>query len=230
MTELRDNRVLLALTSYNGLIPALTTASLFNLRRPCHIGFLMVTGHLINTTRNVAVQQMLAGDWTHLFFVDDDNPFPRDTLEKFLEADKDIVSAPIVTRRPNAEGKHELCAFYAEWHGDVQGLNRIVAFRDEGYLQKVDACGMACTLIKRKVLETVSEQYHQQAFEWTTFLLNDPIKRRGKLISRQVAGEDCAFCMRATDAGFEVWLDTRIRPLHLGDPTRYQWNPDIEPL
>lgn len=216
-------KVLIGMVSYSGLIPAMTTMSLFHLNRPCETGFMLVTGIMVTFARNVIAEYAIKHDWDYVLYLDDDNPFPKDTLEKFLEDDKDIVAAPILTRRLNKNGKYELCVFYSEENNGARFFNRIEKFRDEGYLHRVDGCGMGCTLIKTGVLKALNGQYGQEVFEWTTILLSDPAEHNGKKIIRQKVGEDCMFCERAVDAGFEIWCDTRIRPLHLGDPISTQY-------
>lgn len=38
--------------------------------------------------------------------------------------------------------------------------------------------------------------------------------------------EDCEFSERAIKEGFEMWLDERIRPLHVSRPLVVQYNKD----
>jgi hypothetical protein len=37
--------------------------------------------------------------------------------------------------------------------------------------------------------------------------------------------EDVLFCERAVDLGFEVWLDERIRPMHISGNKFVVWQP-----
>jgi hypothetical protein len=45
----------------------------------------------------------------------------------------------------------------------------------------------------------------------------------GKEYTERTMSEDVLFCERAIDAGFEVWLDSRIRPLHITGNQFIQW-------
>ncbi len=215
-------KVLIGVITYSGLIPAMTTMSLFHLRRPCPVGLLMATRYRTDHARNLVVKEVIDGDWNYLLFVDDDNPIPSDTLEKLLEDDKDIVAVPILSRRADNKG-HWLCAFYGQAFNDVRFYFPIEKFRDEGYLHRVDAVGMGCTLIKRKVLEELFKKYKDYIFEFTVMNLDKPIELEDRIIGARRMSEDLEFSERATDAGFEIWIDDRIRPIHLGEPTHIQW-------
>lgn len=163
--------------------------------------------------------EALKNNCDYLLFVDDDNPIPPDTLEKFIEDDKDIVIAPILGRVPDKDGTHKLCAFYAE-ERDVKGeklrlYHHITGFRDDGFLHRIDAGGTGCMLIKRKVLEAMSKKY-EYLFEFGDITVGG---------QRRTMSEDAEFCERAVDSGFEIWLDERVRPYHMTTVRAVQWTP-----
>lgn len=201
--------------SNSGQVPAPMVSSLLQLRKPCPCAFMIVERQMIEMARNGIVAEAVKNNCTHLLFVDDDNPIPADTLEKFLEDDKDIVIAPILSRNKNKDGIHTLCAFYSE---DVEGVklyNHIDQFREDGYLHKIDAGGTGCMLIKIEVLKKLNEIYKERIFERTRDVFPEPITYEGKEWTERTMSEDVQFCERAIDAGFEVWLDSRIKPFHI---------------
>lgn len=210
-----DKTILIGMPNGSGQVPAPTVSSLLQLHKPCPCAFMVVERQMIDTARNGIVMGTLNGGFTHLLFVDDDNPIPTDTLEKLLEDDKDIVIAPILTRNPNKDGKHTLCAFYKEEINGQKVYNIIEQFRDEGDLHKIDGGGTGCMLIKRKVLEKLFSIYGSNIFERTRDVFEKPIIVDGKEYTERTMSEDVLFCERAIDEGFEVWLDSRIRPLHI---------------
>ena len=217
-------KVLIGFPTYNGMNPSLTTVSLFALQRPCPVGIINPDSYRTDHARNLIVKEVIEKGWDYLLFIDDDNPVPKDTLVKLLEDDKDIVGVPILTRRREKNKDHWLCAFYSQYFNELRFYFPIEEFRDEGYLHKVDAIGMGCTLIKRKVLEKLYEKYRNYVFEFTVTNLNEPIKLDDRTIGARRMSEDLEFSERATDMGFEIWIDTRIRPIHLGNPTHVQWS------
>jgi hypothetical protein len=86
-------------------------------------------------------------------------------------------------------------------------------FRDGSPLHRIDSGGAGCILIKRKVLEELSKKY-ENVFEFGD-------KKVGG--QRRTMSEDAEFGERATLAGFEMWLDDRIRPIHLGQQQQIVW-------
>jgi len=218
-------KILLGMPSYGGNFPSIMLHTAFNLIRPCPIGLMTPDRKPIDHARNMIATVALEQDYDYLFFIDDDNPVPRDTLIKFLEDDKDIVTAPILKREPDEDGSYPLCAFYGRMEGDIRLYDSITEFWDPGPLHRIALCGMGCTLIKRKVLEAVNAKYPGCPFQRGNlihFEKTDTIIDRTKGLKRTTS-EDLEFCERANDEGFEVWLDDRIRPLHLTRMGAVQW-------
>lgn len=196
--------------------------TLLRLEYPCLLGFVIVPRKRIDKARNEIAVNALWNKYDYLLFIDDDNPVPPDTITKFLEDDKDIVTAPILTRKMDKTGNYTLCVYKAKEYDGVRIYSNVRTFK-EGYLHQIDACGMGCTLIKRKVLETLHKKYKDYMFEFGK--IEKPIKIGEKLYKARTTSEDMEFCERAVDAGFEIWVDTRIRPLHLIGQNQVQWNP-----
>jgi len=190
---------------------------------------MIVERQQIVKARNAMAMEALTKGVDFLLFADDDNPIPPDTLDLMIADDKDIVIAPILGRNPDQEGNYPLCAFYVntvEADGKPLRLYRnIVQLRDEGPLHRIDAGGTGCMLIKRKVLETLFAVYNQHIFENGDIRLETPIIIDGAEYDRRTMSEDCEFCERAGDAGFEIWLDDRIRPFHITNYNLIQWRP-----
>jgi GT2 family glycosyltransferase len=173
----------------------------------------------IDKARNVMALETLKSSCDYLLMVDDDNPIPPDTLEKLLEDDKDIVSAVILSRNKNEEGENTICAFYEDKHEfeeeKITLYKPVKRFREEGFLHKVDATGTGAILIKRNVLEKLREEYGFYIFEFGDIKFKEKRMINGKEYDRRTMSEDVEFCERARKAGFEVWLDERVRPAHL---------------
>jgi hypothetical protein len=223
--ENKEKHVVVGIPNGSGFMPALMVNSLLGLRKPdgCVYSILIVDRLMIEKARNEIVAQAIANGGTHLLFIDDDNPVPPDTIEKLLEDDKDIVIAPILGRHANERGEHKLCAFYEADVEGVRGYDKIERFRDDGYLHKIDAGGTGCMMIKIEVLKKLQEKYENRIFESTRTVLEKPIVVRGKVLKERTMSEDVEFCERARDAGFEVWLDSRVRPFHIAEARLLQY-------
>jgi hypothetical protein len=209
------NLVLIGMPNGSGQIPAMTVSSLLQLHKSCPCAFMVVERQMIEIARNGIVAEAIKNNVSHLLMVDDDNPIPPDTLEKFIEDDKDIVIAPILTRNPDKNGNYNLCAFYSEVVGDEKIYRNITNFREEGYLHQIDAGGTGCILIKIEVLKKLDEKFKGKIFERVRNVFDKPIIVDGKEYLERTMSEDALFCERAKDLGFEVWLDSRIRPIHI---------------
>lgn len=219
--------ILVGVPSGSGFMPTTMVSSLLQLQKPLPCGFMVIDRQRIDKVRNAMALEALKVGADYLFMVDDDNPIPPETLVTFIEDDKDIVIAPILARNAGANGQHALCAFYAqEYKVDGKPLNLytpITSFRDKGPLHKIDAGGTGCMLIKRTVLEKMYSRYKEHMFEFGDVKFKKSIKVNGTTYDRRTMGEDVEFCERAIGLGFELWLDDRIRPLHLTTSNAVKW-------
>lgn len=214
--------ILIGVPNGSGMFPAVMVQSLLQLHKPVPCAFMVVERQMVEMARNGIVREALSKGFSHLLFVDDDNPIPPDTLELMLSDDKDIVIAPILTRNPDKDGRHSLCAFKRL---KVGGQKLYLEFdRVNGSdLVRVDAGGTGCMLIKRSVLESLYVKHGERIFERTRTVFDNPITYKGKEYTERTMSEDVQFCERAADAGYEIWMDTRIRPIHLGTQKAVQW-------
>ena len=211
-------KILIGLPSASELFYGETVEALMNLKVTPQIVTKVIGGEAVDKARNALVKFALEGGFTHLFFVDDDNPPPQDALAKFLQADKDIICAPVLSR-------HEPfvpCIFTATQipDNDVKGYEPIKKIDTSGgNLVRIDACGMACTLIKREVLEKLYPKHEGTPFAFSRESMN---KVDGK--NKRDMSEDVTFCERATNEGFEIYCDTTVRPVHFAGKKYVQFN------
>lgn len=210
----------------SGQVPTIMLHSLLQLHKPCPCAFMAVERQRIDKARNIISMEALKNGCDYLLFVDDDNPIPPDTLEKLLEDDKDIVSAIILSRNP-VDGEYPICAFYAEEYdvdgGKIKLYSPVRKFKEKEDLHKVDAAGTGCILIKRRVLEVMFAKYQDHIFEFGDIKFKKKIRVKGKDYDRRTMSEDCEFSERAVNLGFEIWIDERVRPIHLSGIKSVQW-------
>jgi hypothetical protein len=129
----------------------------------------------------------------YVFFIDADNTFQYDTLEKLVEADKDIISGVYFQRHkpyyPIAfkKGSNGMARYFTEWKvGDIY---------------EVDYVGVGCLLVKTGVLEKMKypQFYVFRGEGW-----------------QHVSGEDIMFCTEVTKLGYKIWLHTGVNVGHIG--------------
>ncbi|MBN1941076.1 MAG: hypothetical protein JW772_02740 [Candidatus Diapherotrites archaeon] len=157
-----------------------------------------VDATIVDVARNVLVENFLKSDCTHLLFLDSDMVFPPNIVELLLKHDKEVVSGLYFLRKMllpsfrmlNKEGNYQSSYDFPK--------NELV---------KVDATGLGCMLIKRKVLEKVDSENKGKPLFFTKY---------DKGMRTKVHGEDTAFCELVKKAGFEIYVDTGLILGHYG--------------
>lgn len=148
--------------------------------------------------REQLAEGTLASGCDYLFMVDDDMLAPPDLFYKLVANDKDICAALAFTRNPDhmpvvyetVEGIDPLTTRY--------GFTRFVKNYPRDTLFECDAIGFGAVLIKADVLRNV---------------------KRPWFFGMEGTGEDITFCNKAKKAGFQVWMDSRIKLGHLSMPS-----------
>lgn len=134
----------------------------------------------IEANRNQIVKALLNSTCDYLLMVDTDNP-PLDNPLDLIEEDKDIIGLPTPINMSCIRG---ISFFRYNIYKDDKQL------KDGEGLQKVDAVGTGCILIKREVFEKLEDNpFTPERYE------DDRIK----------VGEDIMFCRRAEKAGIDIW-------------------------
>lgn len=147
-------------------------------------------GSLIYDARNKLATRALQMGADYVMWFDSDMIFEPDTLVKLLKADKDIVSGLYFRRSP----PYTLVAFDEL---DIENKKWTdAAIPDK--LTKVGGVGFGCVLMKTDVLLSIAARFS------TWF---EPLKG---------FGEDLAFCWRARECGYDVWLDPSVSCGHVG--------------
>ena len=142
----------------------------------------------IDHMRNSIVNSAKEKECSHLLFLDADMIYPPDTIGRLLEHDLDIVGALTFKRYPPFNP--------VMMRGEKYKLQYVWPY-EEG-LEKVVATGTGCLLIKMGVFDKIEKPW----FEFETI--------EGKPI-----GEDVGFCYKAGNAGFDIYVDTTIKTIHI---------------
>lgn len=143
--------------------------------------FLVSEGTLLCNQRTDLVRAALISECTHILFIDSDMSFPVNTLERLLAHDKDIIGANCIQRGtgyPTA--------------ATPEGI--LLSSKNMKGIDKIGSLGFGVMLIKAEV-------FRKTPFPWFATPYEGTIED-GKFI-----GEDRFFCYKATEAGFEIWMD-----------------------
>lgn len=130
--------------------------------------------------RNQIAKNFLETDSTHLIMIDSDVVPPVNIFD-LVGLNKDIIAAP-------CPQWHENDIYWVVMDEVEGGFKAIPPERRNG-LQKVDAVGTGCIVIKREVLEQVKAPFMRY---WNEDGLAE-------------IGLDFYFCKKARELGFDVW-------------------------
>lgn len=156
----------------------------------------------VDALRDKAATLAQREGYTHLLFLDADMVWPTDVLTKMLRHhDQGIVSGlyhlkggdfPPVALRDGIQPDGSVMTQY---------------FHDRAYLETGTALrpqqvvGMGCTLIPMAVFDRIGPR------PWFAYELDDEGWPR--------VSEDVAFCRKASEAGFGIWLDPAVKCGHV---------------
>jgi hypothetical protein len=189
----------------------------------------------------VLARNLLAGRFrahpraTHLLCVDSDvSGFFTEDVLRMIGADVGVIGAPLPSRvlspswlamiaKARAEGvpEGELHHYRSELLMQVETGTWTV----RGEALRVDWMGTGFLLIRRDALERVIAHLEALARDGQAPSPVANIPSHGDVVNvfdylidgtGQFVGEDVGFCLRAREAGLEIWADTRAALWHLG--------------
>lgn len=158
----------------------------------CQVSFIM--NSLIYDARNKFCQQAIEGEFDYILWLDSDMVFPSYVLQQFMQDDKDIV-AGLYFRRAYPFTPVAFSKLRRE-----DGILRIKDLEEwPNDLFEVDGVGFGCVLMKTDCLFDIAGK---EGGVWFT--------------PTQDAGEDAAFCLRAKEYGYKIWIDPAVKLGHVG--------------
>jgi len=148
----------------------------------------------IEATRQYIHHYFLEDKFDYLLSIDDDNAPLKNPLD-LIEFDKDLIGCVTPTwyyaKDTPIENPIRLNAYDRIENKELKKFQFIEHTPKKG-LQKVDAIGMGCYLLARRVLEDEMVQ-------------NTPIHSISRDDGRTFKGEDILFCELLTSRGFEIY-------------------------
>jgi len=157
-----------------------------------HTLFKLYEESLIQRARNTILEKFLESNADFLFFLDDDIVLIEpNSIDLLVAADKDIIGAPCVCKKPPYRPNFFP---FQEQYPDLRG------HKDPF---KIKYLGTSCMLIKREVAQRVKKHFK---YPFDCFENKDGI----------YLSEDWAFCDRAYRLGYECFVHPLIPAGHLG--------------
>ena len=147
---------------------------------------------------NIYETKPFRGEVTYdkILWIDSDIAFTPQDVIKAYESPYDIVSGAYLLANGEVTAYSEFMRAGLLYE-DVLKMTEPV---------KIAAAGMGFMAVKSGVFEKLSRPWFQSptiTFDWD-----------GNPVTFPIMGEDISFCYRATEAGFEIWLDPSIKLIH----------------
>ena len=146
----KTEKIMIGLPVYDS-VPAQTfksyTGFLLYAKSKYKIMPLVVDSTTLCMARNIIATNFLKTDAEYLLFLDSDMIYPKETIDNLIKHDEDFVSALYYSRTYPAP-----CLKIIK-----DGIYRNIKEFQKGVLLPVDAVGLGTALIKRNVIEKVSE-------------------------------------------------------------------------
>lgn len=181
------------------------TQKLMSMNCPQGTKLATVKNKPVDMARNLLVKQ-LDRDW--LFFMDCDQTFPDDALQRLMSWNEDIVSGLIFQRTGEPvpmiykyayeqdKGKYympmvnEVKEYLDMQKAELPEKGQAICLPPYGLLE-IEGCSAGCLLINRRVFDEIEEPY---------FKCNDDAP----------FGEDFYFCRKVQAAGFKIYADPSV--------------------
>lgn len=194
-------KILIAIPTFENIMPEVFKAVYGMRTEPYWAMFDYVKGYDCAKARNMIAQEALDGGFDYVLMCDSDTLMPNDTLERFLEYPTDIVLG-LCPHKNTDIGRCEIYRFGSE------GFQEFYTYKSipEEPRILVKGGGLACALIKTEVFRKMQYPYFK-------YVLYD----NGEELS-----EDLYFCTKVTEAGFNIFADTRVRCGHAMRKFQYE--------
>jgi len=218
--NLAGRKIMLGLPAYDYKVSVKLAISLaqFCVEAPKHgveIHICNISGcSVVSRVRNLIAKDFLATDCTDLMFIDSDINFDAQDIFRLMAWNTDPKKG-IVGGVPVARKKGQV--YISTLDQDEEGGIYMNAYG----LVKAKRLATAFMLIRREVFETLRDNHP----EWKYF--DDRVQNKHedkfcysffdfKSTPEGYVGEDYNFCDRASEHGFEVWIDPTIKLNHMG--------------
>lgn len=162
----------------------------------CTVSFLI--GSLIYDSRNKLAGMAVDMEADFILWLDSDMVFPPDTLERMMAVLDEHPEIDVLSGLYFRRGAPFTPVLFSKLEVNTEGT---LDFADVDKLPdelfEVAGCGFGCVLMRTELLLDIAAK--ENGGVWFTPIAN--------------AGEDCAFCIRATQNGYRIFCDPNI---HLG--------------
>ena len=164
-----------------------------------------------------------------MFWLDDDNIVKPEAFLKLVEfldrnPDADVVTGWCWIRQENRWGT-SIGNFWKDDAVHLCPMELSELFANGAAHKRIEHTGFPCVLMRMKVLEVLGADVFRPVVKGDLANLGVSPEQIGKVPAIWFAGEDIAFCLRARDAGIQMWVDPACKVAHLKTISQ---EPDIQ--
>jgi len=211
--NLIGRKLMIAIPCYDGKVNIRTAFAIAELvpkldKMGVRLNLVHMSGcSIITKARNKLVRNFMESDCTDFLFVDADVVINTDAVTRLLalSSDKDVVAGSYPRRSKDAK-------FFLDFYLDEDGQ---LEFDDHG-LMRVESVSTGFMLIRRHVIEHMIEKHPEWKYQGDGDGETEHALFDFMILNGQYIGEDYAFCLRARQDGFKIYLDPMISLPHIG--------------
>lgn len=160
--------------------------------------------------RQNALAHFLKSDADYLFTLDDDVAIPENALVDLINADKDIIGGFYRLKKNPPAGEEFSIADYIAFRG-------LVPFNlNDNEPVRVKYISNGCIMHKRKFIEDMVNHYPELLYKENETGNDRWALYQPYVYNNEYLSEDWAFCQRAIDKGYEMWMHTGVLCDHWG--------------
>lgn len=224
--DFEDAKILIAIPHSGDMVPIDFCKSLMGLEKSKNTKIMWIGHTITSAARNILASYALKHGYEYVFYIDADMSLPKEALRLLWQHDLDIVCGMYMIRR----GQETYIGHI--WNEETERFNPVRFFDLSKTLNKIEAHGGGCLLIKSHVFDKISrpwffyndgcpeniEYVEQAATDDDSVIVESDdgtIELDMHLNSGYNMGEDFNFFKRVRDAKIEVYVDTTIRCGHI---------------
>jgi hypothetical protein len=181
---------------------------------------LSVEGNNVPAQRNDLVRQFLNTGRQWLYMCDTDTVFAPNVVSRLIG--KTTPTRRIITGLVYCDGRPPHPMMYERIADTAAGIGMFqsIAEWEPESLVKIDATGGGSLLVHRDVYLEMEKRRPEPAATWFEY----------SIMAGMQLGEDFTFCIRAEDAGFEIYADTSTRVGHIKPRVILCYRPQLTEL
>jgi hypothetical protein len=152
-----------------------------------------------DAARNAAARGAIDSGADYAVWFDSDILPPNDCVTRMLSYGHDFVTGMYFQREGN-----NMWPLIANYYADKDSFSWLATW-PENVLAPIDGCGFGCVITSVHMLRRIEEE--------------GLAKGDSSWFNYRKFSEDFDFCMRAREAGFQLYVDTAVKCGHMGRPT-----------